>query len=158
MKLISADSSTKKTGLSVFENGEYVEHILIDYSKEKDVEVRINKMGKDILSYLAKHKPDMIVCEHPQGSGRNVSMVGKLCEILGIIRSYTIAKNIEYIELMPSVWRSYLGWAQGKKKRDELKQMSIDYIKEKYDMDVSDDEADSIAIGEAYISYCNNLE
>lgn len=155
MKLISADSSTKKTGLSLFENGIYKEHILIDYSKEKNVETRINKMGKDILFYLIKHKPDIIVCEHPQGSGRNVSMVGKLCEIIGIMRAYAIQKGIEFYELMPSEWRSYLSLPQGSKKRDELKQLSIDYVKNKYKIDATDDEADSICIGDSYIQYCN---
>lgn len=156
MILISADSSTKKSGLTLFEDGEYKEHILIDYSKEKDVETRINKMGKDILSYLIKHKPDIIVCEHPQGSGRNVSMVGKLCEVIGMMRAYAVQKNIEFHELMPSEWRSYLSLPQGSKKRDELKQLSIDYVQNKYGIIASDDEADSICIGDSYIQHCNS--
>lgn len=154
IKLVSIDSSSKKTGMATFVNGSYDNHILIDYSKKSDIEERIDLMGKDILSYLAKNKPEIIIIEYPQGKGRNVRMVGKLCEILGIVRAYAIAKGCEYHELAPSVWRSYLGWKQGKKNRDELKQMSIDYIKDKYGFEVTDDESDSIAIGEAWIEFC----
>lgn len=158
MKICSLDSSTKKTGIAFFEDCLYKEHILIDHSKEKDVEKRINLMGKDILSYLKNKKPDIIICEHPQGRGSNVSMVGKLCEVIGIARAYSISKGLFFYEYMPSSWRKLLGWNQGKKKREELKKMSIDYIKNKYGIDATDDEADCICIGLAYIENFDKKE
>jgi len=44
------------------------------------------------------------------------------------------------------------GMDQGKKKREELKQMSIDYVKNHFNVDVNDDVADAICIGVAYDS------
>lgn len=114
-------------------------------------------MGKALLSYLKKQKPDIIYIEHPQGHGNNVSLVAMICELLGIVRAYAIEKKIEYKELSPSVWRKYCGFDQGKKKRVELKQMSIDYIKEHYDIEVGNDEADAIALGTGVINYYNKL-
>lgn len=157
-RLVSVDSSTNKSGVATFDDGKLVDYQLFDHSKNKDTEDRINQMGKSLLGYLAKQKPDIFYCEHPQGQGSNVSMVGKLCEILGIMRAYCITKNIEYNELAPSQWRSYLGWNQGRKKREELKQMSIDYIKEKYNLIVNDDVADAIALGASVIKHFNELE
>ena len=126
--------------------------------KNKDVETRINEMGKALLSYLKKQKPDIIWIEHPQGQGRNVSMVGKLCEVLGIVRAYAIEKGIDYHEIYPSVWRQYANFEQGKKTRNELKQMSIDYVKEHFNIEVSNDVSDAISIGCAVINYYKRLD
>lgn len=152
-KYIAFDQSTKKTGWSIFIDGKLENYGIIDFSKEKDSEKRINLMGKEILRLLSKEKPNMISCEHPQGEGRNVLVVSKLSEIIGIIRAYSLSKDIDFIEIMPSEWRRYCEMSQGKKKRDELKQMSIDFVKEIFNKDVSEDTADAICQGYGYIKY-----
>lgn len=150
-KLLSIDESSKKTGWALFEDGKLVSYGLIDKSKDKDSEHRLNDMCRDILSILKKYKPNEIICEHPQGQGSNVLVVGMLCQIVGVIRAYAIEKNVNFQEVTPSVWRKYLGLKQGKKKRAELKQLSIDYVKEKYQIDATDDVADAICIGAALL-------
>ena len=119
-RLISLDTSTKCSGVATFDNCKLVDYQLFDFHKEKDVEKRIDMMGKELLSYLKKQKPDIIWIEHPQGQGSNVSMVGKLCEVLGIVRAYAIEKKVDYHEIMPSEWRKYAKFDQGKKERGEL--------------------------------------
>lgn len=153
MKYISIDSSTKKSGYAVFENGELINYGLIDCSKEKDSELRINQMGEELLKLLIKEKPDLVTVEHPQGEGRNVMVVNKLSEIIGIIRAYAIQKKKTFVEIMPSEWRRYCGINQGKKKRDELKQMSIDFVKETFGIDANDDTCDAICQGWGYIQF-----
>ena len=156
-RLISLDTSTKCSGVATFDNCKLVDYQLFDFHKEKDVERRIDMMGKELLSYLKKQKPDIIWIEHPQGQGSNVSMVGKLCEILGIVRAYAIEKKVDYHEIMPSEWRKYAKFDQGKKERDQLKQMSIQYVKDNFDIDVTDDISDAISIGCAVINYFDEL-
>ena len=155
-RLISIDPSTKASGVSTFDDAKLVDYQLFQCN-DKEVDDRIDKMGKALLSYLKKQKPDIIYIEHPQGHGSNVSLVAMICELLGIVRAYAIEKKIEYKELSPSVWRKYCGFNQGKKKRAELKQMSIDYVKEHYNIDVGNDEADAIAMGTGVINYYNAL-
>ena len=135
--------------------GKYKKHILINKSSIKDVHERINAMCADIYKILKEWQPDTLWIEHPQGHGSNVDMVGKLCEILGAVRMWCLINNCEYNEIAPSVWRKYAGIQQSKKKRAELKQASIDYIKEKLGIDEGDDVADSIALGYAVINYFN---
>ena len=54
--------------------------------------------------------------------------------------------GIEYI--YPSSWRASLGIKNGRGiKRTTLKQADIDFVKEKYNINVNDDEADAICIG-----------
>lgn len=156
-KLVSLDTSTKKSGVALFENAELSDYRLIDYSKVKDVEERIDSMGAALWDYLEEVMPDSIYIESPQGHGRNLSMVGKLREIMGIVRAYAITHHVDYHELTPSVWRKYARFDQGKKKREELKQMSIDYVKENYSIDVTDDVADAISIGCSVINFFNDI-
>ena len=155
-RLISIDPSTKASGVATFDDAKLVNYQLFQYN-DADADDRIDKMGRDLLSYLKKQKPDMIYIEHPQGHGSNVKLVAMICELLGIVRAYAIEKKIEYKELSPSEWRKYCGFNQGKKKRAELKQMSIDYVKKNYDIDVGNDEADAIALGCGVINYFNAL-
>ena len=157
-RLCSFDTSTNASGVATFDDAKLVDYQLFDFSKNKDVETRINEMGKALLSYLKKQKPDIIWIEHPQGQGRNVSMVGKLCEVLGIVRAYAIEKGIDYHEISPSVWRKYANFNQSKKTRNELKQMSIDYVKQHFNIEVSNDVSDAISIGCAVINYYKGLD
>lgn len=153
IRFVSLDTSTNHSGLALFVNGKYKEHTLISKDKIKDTHERINAMCGDIFEQLNKWKPDTIWIEHPQGHGSNVDMVGKLCEILGAVRMWCLIHNCDYNEIAPSVWRKYAGIQQGKKKREELKQASIDYIKDKLGIDEGDDVADSIALGYAVLNY-----
>ena len=157
-KTATIDSSTKMTGMSLFVDGEYEEHILIDHSKIKDVNERMNVMIHDVVKELQKWKPDIVWIEHPQGHGRNVDMVSKLSEILGAVRCWCVFKDVEYNEINPSQWRKYLpDYKQGGKSRSELKQDAIDYVAEQLGIECSTDEADSICIGLAIVNMYQNL-
>ena len=155
-RLISIDPSTKASGVATFDDAKLVDYQLFKQN-DNDAEIRIHQMGADLLSYLKKQKPDIIYIEHPQGHGSNVKLVAMICELLGIVRAYAIEKKIEYKEVTPSVWRKYCGFNQGKKKRAELKQMSIDYVKKYYDVELSEDECDAVCIGTGVINYFNAL-
>lgn len=75
-RFMSIDESTKKTGCALFVDGELKDYCLIDKSKDKDSEHRLNEMCKDLLAQLKEWRPDYIAIEHPQGDGRNVLVVG----------------------------------------------------------------------------------
>ena len=155
-RLISIDPSTKASGVATFDDGQLKDFDLFRCN-DSDTESRIHEMGAALLGYLKKQKPDIIYIEHPQGHGSNVALVGMICELLGIVRAYAIEKKIEYKELSPSVWRKYCGFNQGKKTRKELKQISIDFVKNHFNIEVSDDVSDAISIGIGVINYFNAL-
>lgn len=152
MRLVTIDSSTRRTGMALFENGVYQTHVLVDLNSTKgQTDERISTMIGRMIGHLNEMRPDAVVIEEPKGHA-NVELVRKLSEILGAVRGWCISNAIEYHEIKPSVWRKYCGISQGKKKREELKEESINLVKEKYGMTVSDDEADSICIGIATIN------
>lgn len=147
IKLCTIDSSTRKTGIAIFINGEYTNRFLIDCDSIKDTDERVRDMGKRIIRVLDSEKPDLIYIEHPQGYGRNVSTVFKLTLIIGVVFGWCLQNNCEFNDITPSEWRKMAGFSQGKLKRNELKALSITLAKEKFGIECGDDEADAIAMG-----------
>lgn len=151
-RLISIDSSTNKTGMALYIGGALKEYKLIDLSKSGfELDPRIDEMGRRILALLSHWQPTMVYIEEPKGHN-NVELVRKLSTILGIVRGWCIQNSVYFEEIKPSVWRKYIGLDQGGKKRAELKAASVEFVKNKYGIEVNDDVADAICIGGAIIN------
>ena len=157
IKLISLDTSTTKTGWAYFENGNYIKSgvINLDTSECKkkyksNSDLRIKDMSMEVWDMLNKCMPDIVVIEK-LNVGRNMVATRSLSKIIGVAYLYSILNNCFYFEIQPSQWRSQLGMQSSKRKREEYKQLSIDYVKENLNKDVSDDESDSICAGIGYI-------
>lgn len=156
-KLISLDTSSSKTGWALFEDGIYIKSgvINLDTSECKkkyknNAEQRIKDMSYSIWDILNEYQPNIIVIEKLNVS-RNMNATRILAKIIGVVYCYSILNNCFYYEIQPSQWRSQLGMQSSKRKREEYKQLSIDYVKENFNKDVSDDESDSICAGVGYI-------
>lgn len=156
-RLISIDSSSTKTGWALFESGKYIKSNIINLDtsecKKKyknNSEQRIEDMCLHIINLLRKYQPDIIVIEK-LNVGRNMVAVRTLSKVIGVVYCYAILNNCFYFEIQPSQWRSQLGMQSSKRKREEYKKLSIDYVKNHLEKDVTDDEADSICAGIGYI-------
>jgi Holliday junction resolvasome RuvABC endonuclease subunit len=145
MKVAGIDASSNKTGIAIFQDGKYIEHILIDCHKEKDVFVRIPMMANKICEYLNSIGDiDLIIMEKSVLKS-NIDTVQKLSNIAGAIMLYAYQNNIEFKHPTPSEWRKKVGLQQSSKvKREVLKLEAIEAVKREYGIDVSDDEAESI--------------
>lgn len=156
VRLISIDSSSTKTGWAIFDNCKLEQYGIINLDTKEckkkyknNSDERIKDMCLSIIQLLEKCSPDIIVIEKLSVS-RNMVSVRALCKILGAVYCYSILKDIFYCELQPTEWRSKLG-IQSAKKREELKRLSIEYVKNNYDIETVDDISDAICIGDAYI-------
>lgn len=145
-KLCGIDSSSNRTAISYFEDNKLVDYKVIDLKKIKDKNERIDTMMLSIAAHLNSWKPDYVYQEDTWTSG-NPETANILTTILGGVRFWCISNNCVYHKIKPTVWRSQFGLNQYKAKREELKEKSIDYVKEKFGVSVSDDEADAILIG-----------
>ena len=102
------------------------------------------------MNLLREYKPDIIVIEK-LNVGRNMCAVRCLSKVIGAVYCYSILNDCFYYEIQATQWRSQIG-IQGKgKKREEFKQLAIEYVKNTLGIDVTDDEADSICAGVGYI-------
>lgn len=104
-----------------------------------------------IIELLEKYKPDIIVIEK-LNVGRNMVATRILSKIIGVVYAYSIMNGeVFYYEIQPSQWRKQLGMQKAGRKRDEYKQLSIQYVKDHLGKEVNDDEADSICAGIGYV-------
>lgn len=146
MKIAGVDASSNKTGIAIFENGEYIEHTLIDLHKIKDPDQRIPKMMVEICKYIKKHMPDKIIMEKSMMKN-NIDTVQKLSNIAGAVMLYAATKNIEFQHVYPSEWRKTIGLQQSTQiKREVLKEEAVQAVKKEYGIDVTDDEAEALLI------------
>lgn len=156
-KMISIDSSSTKTGWALFENAEYKESGIIDLDTSQcrkkyknNSDKRIKDMCLCIINLLYKYKPDIVVIEK-LNVGRNMVAIRTLSKVMGAAYYYSILNNCFYFEIQPSQWRSKLGMQSPNRKREEYKQLSVEYVKKTLNKDVTNDESDSICAGIGYI-------
>lgn len=149
MRLLALDTSTKHTGYAFFVNGKLERSGVID-SDIPDSKQRLNYMILRIYDLLNKAKPERVAFEDVKILNNQHTLV-MLSEILGAVIGYCNAHLIQYEYYSPAEWRSRNGIQVYRAKRDELKRLSIEQVKEKYNIDATDDEADAILIGAAYL-------
>lgn len=152
MKILALDQSTKITGWAIIETDEYCgvvfESGLINKSKIKDVDIRFGEMCKDIFNLINSMKDLDAIYIEETALQSNPKTLRLLAQLQGAIISICVNKGITYKVIEPSKWRSKLLFKQGRGiKRDELKRQAIDYVKDKFDMDCNEDEAEAICIG-----------
>lgn len=148
MRVLSLDQSSNKTGCALLKDGEVLAVRLI-HSAGKEFNEKARNMVDVIEEHIREDKPDVVVMEDTQQQA-NAGTYKKLCILLGMIQRVCIQYGVPYEVYTPSHWRKILGFDTYKKKRSELKQMAIDYVKDVLGIDVSEDEAEGICIGLAY--------
>lgn len=147
MKVCGIDASTNKTGIAIFEDKEYVAHILIDCHKEKDAMKRIPMMVDRICEFLNNiGNVDVIIMEKSVLRS-NIDTVQKLSNLAGAIMLYAYQNGIRFEHPNPPEWRKKIGLEQSKNvKREVLKLEAIEAVKQEYKMVVTDDEAEAILL------------
>ena len=157
MRILSLDLSTKQSGWCIGQNAIPQSHGYISASS-KDVIKRIIKM-RDQLSILIKNnKIDKIIMEEvrPQYNSHTNKVLMWLQAAI-VIMAYEINPSINYEFIGASEWRAALRMKQGRGiKRNDLKPQDVQYVQDKYNIKVNDDQADAICIFDAYWQQFNN--
>lgn len=150
MRVVSMDQSTRLSGYAIFENGAYVESGVIDMNKSKlETNERSFEMAKALWRVIKHYKPDYLVLEDVQQQSNPKTML-TLARLQGMVIGYAEAHKVKTFIVSPSKWRAALHYSLGSKvKRAELKQQSIDYVKEHFGLDRVEDECEAIAEGVA---------
>lgn len=149
MKLLAFDQSSTKSGFCLIEDGKYVKSGIIDKSKIADIDTRIGEMGIAICQLIKELNPDIVIIEDIQNQS-SISTVISLARLQGFILGWCYVKHIKTEIIRPSEWRKVLKFKQGAGvKRQELKAQGMNYIKTKYNLELSEDEAEACCIGDA---------
>lgn len=149
--ILSVDQSTKCTGYSWFVSGKYVESGIIDMNKSKlETNERSFEMAKAIWRLVKHYKPDHLILEDVQLQQNNAKTMLILARLQGMVIGYAEAHKVKTHLVSPSQWRAQLHYSQGPKiKRAELKQQSIDYVKNRLGLVLPEDQAEACCINEA---------
>lgn len=152
-KVVGIDSSTTKTGIAIFIDEKYEQSILIDKSKVKDSSDKFDQMCNEIVGNLNEINPDVVAIERIH-TVRNPDTFRKLCKIMGIVHGWCIINRKKYFEYSPAEWRKAVKKKDEKvpRTRIELKLWSVNKVKEKYGIEVTDDVADAICVANAHIN------
>lgn len=153
-KILSLDTSTKKTGYAVYNEGRLVHYSSIDKSAIKDGDERLRAMIKDLATLIEREAPDTVVVEETVVT-RNPQTQRMLSMILGAVLGVCVSYNFNYCALRPTQWRKAVRGDDEKlpRKRDELKKWSINKVDELFGIqDIGDDVSDAILIGQAFIN------
>ena len=104
-------------------------------------------MAKALWKIIKKYQPQHLVMEETQQQS-NVKTVIILSRLQGMIIGYAEAHGVKVHIVQPSKWRAALQYSQGPKvKRAELKQQSLDYVRENLGLSLPEDEAEAACIG-----------
>lgn len=153
MKILSLDLSTKSSGWAIFDDEKLIDHGCITASST-DLINRIHKMTDSLIEILQKYEIDKIIVEEVRPEGgygvgnqkTHKALMWLQAAVAFLIHDHYSSIEIEYI--YPSSWRANLGIKNGRGiKRQTLKEADIEYVQNKYNILVNDDEADAICIG-----------
>ena len=163
--ILSLDLSTKSSGWAIFKEQELINYGCIT-SSSTDLIKRIHIMIDEIDRILQENEISKIIVEEvrPEGGyGVGNQKTHKALMYLQAALEFLIHDNynkkveIEYI--FPSAWRAKCGIKNGRGiKRTSLKEADIAFVKENFNLDVNDDEADAICIGFANFKNDDNNE
>ena len=144
-RILALDQATHVTGYSIFDGNELVKFGIFT-TKTNSEESRFNEVKMWFLSMIENWKPDYIAIEgiqYQQNSG--VTTFQTLARLQGILIQTCYELKLP-LEICPTnTWRAFCG-VKGRSRVDKKKSMQL-IIKDKFDISVSDDEADAVGIG-----------
>lgn len=148
--IIALDQSTQKTGYAIFQNKQLIAHGV--FNPSGDYEHRIVKLRTWLLDKLAPLKPNVEVYFEDiqlQDLGRGdigVVTYKKLAHVQGALIVTCIEEEIPYTIVSSATWRKTCN-VKGRV-RSEYKPAAQAHVKQFYNIDATEDEADAICIGE----------
>lgn len=151
MKILGLDTSTTSTGYAVLDNEKLISCGTIKTPKKADLLDKIIYIEEHIKQIIKAKEVDFIVIEDlavTRSASTTKALAGLLYHLLTEFRK----RELLVVQARPSEWRSVCG-IKGKC-RKELKENAIQHVKNVYNINVNDDEADSICIAE----FGNSLE
>ena len=160
MRILAIDASTKSTGIALFEDTKLIKYDCITASSA-DLIKRIQKIVKGINAFVKGEVIDKIVLEEvrPEQGLQNIKTHRALMWLQAAIAFlfHEIQPKVEIEYVYPNSWRAACGIKNGRGiRRDFLKPLDIQFVKDTYNIDVNDDIADAIGIGHAYVNKLDN--
>ena len=152
VRTLVLDQATETTGWAVFDNDKLVQSGVFTVPRF-DTEIRINKMKHWFIDMCEAWRADRIVLEDIQlqnFGGGNMNTIGvttfkTLAHLQGVLIDICVERDLPVKLAHTGTWRTYND-IKGKSRADKKKSAQL-IVKEIYNREVSQDEADAICIG-----------
>lgn len=146
IKVIGIDQSSKISGYSIITNGKLKKFgtIIADSKEPYD---RMAQIYTDFTALFKKEKPDYVAIEAVQMQGGNAHAFMLLSNVQGLLFSILYSLEIPFVVVEASKWRAHAGISTGRGvKRQQLKEQAMKLVADKYHVEASEDESESIHI------------
>lgn len=146
MSAIDADSF--KLAIAIFEDKKFVNNVLIFGGKKSDADTRARNIYNYFCEFLDEYKPDEVVIERSVYL-QSFPATRSISEIIGLCKLACGQRNIPYNLVHNTAWKKRI-LGNGRVTKDEI----LRFVKDKYNpnYNITQDEADSILIGEYFLS------
>ena len=159
-KILALDQSSRITGWSIFADGE-----LLGYGKFNaeaagpDIAGRLSYIRNKVRNLIEEHEITEVIFEDIQMQGNvvnNVQTFKVLAEVFGVISELLVELKIPQSTVLASSWKSALG-IKGRARADQ-KRAAQNWVQEHYGVKPTQDECDSICIGNYALKNLNTEE
>lgn len=149
-RILCLDQATYTAGWSIFDDKELIRFGKVSFKETDQTELRINQVKHWLINMIKNVNPDLIVLEdiQLQTTYNNKNAVGTyrvLAELLGVLINTCIELNIRYEIVHSKTWKSFCR-VNGKTRTDQKRSAQL-IILNKYNINVTQDEADALCIG-----------
>lgn len=144
-RVLAIDQATYKTGWAVYDD-----NILIKYgvfeAEEGDETERFYEVKMWLLSMIENWEPDLVALEGIQyQTNFGVTTFQTLARLQGVLMDLCYERKVPFKICPTNTWRAHCK-VKGRTRTDKKRSMQL-LVKEWFDINVSDDEADAIGIG-----------
>lgn len=148
--ILALDQASRTTGWSVFQENKLVASGTFTYADD-DFSLRLVKIRKKVIELIEQYNINKILLEdiQLQGQTNNVTTYKALAEVLGVLEELARERNIPHELVHSQTWKSILD-IKGRDRATQKRNAQA-YVATVHGKKVSQDEADSICIGAAYI-------
>lgn len=146
---IALDQALRKTGVAIFKDNKLLGYSTFEIKPTIPIEQRLTQFMSELNNLYDEYEFSELFFEDIQNQNNNETYK-KLAYIQATIIIWCYSNNIKFHILSPSHWRKILKDNYNVtfgRKREEQKQAAINFVKEKFNISVTSDEADAIALG-----------
>ena len=145
IRVLALDQATHISGYSVFDDKSLIRYGTFEAIGTKELE-RDHSVKEWLASMIQQWQPDVVALEGIQYQKEmGVTTFETLARLQGILMDTTYEYKVPYLICPTNTWRAYSN-VKGRARVDKKRSMQL-IIKSKFDISVSEDEADAIGIG-----------
>lgn len=165
-RLLALDQATQISGWSLWDGDKLIKYGIFQATSKDTIE-RLSQIHFWLLNLILNFQPDVVILEDIQMqdfSGKakeekiskydtiGVTTFKSLAELLGVLQVTLKESKIDFKVISSQIWRKGVG-IKGRTRADR-KRSAQHLVKEWYDINVTEDEADAICIGRYGIENC----